>query len=404
MADKAHKDTDKLLVKMELHLKQIYSEAEKEIEARAAEYFSRFEKQDEKKRREVEAGKLTEEQYDRWKKNKILYGERWQRERDRIAADFANVRSTALAYINGELPKVYEMNYNFVGADIETHVKGYSFELVNPDTVRNLANKDTSFLPFKEVEGVKYKRWCTKAINSEILKGIMLGDSIPDLAKRLGGVAEMDKNAATRNARTMVTSAENKARQDGFERAVNKGIILKREWIAAIDNRTRHAHALLNGQLADPNKPFNSELGDIMYPGDPSAHPANVYNCRCTLGSKIIGFEKQNTEGKVLIPGANNGIIMSGKQFGKKIGKHTKEFGLDPSKENDRHAMRLIINEIVENADEVLEGEFRSQPNHVDFYIKGSDVVILKKNKEFISIMKGGVNNARVKNARTKKV
>jgi hypothetical protein len=30
----------------------------------------------------------------------------------------------------------------------------------------------------------------------------------------------------------------------------------------------------------------------IMYPGDPEAHPANVYNCRCTIAAKVMGFKK----------------------------------------------------------------------------------------------------------------
>lgn len=42
------------------------------------------------------------------------------------------------------------------------------------------------------------------------------------------------------------------------------------------------------------DKPFESELGDIMYPGDPSADPANVYNCRCTIAARVIGFGKTN--------------------------------------------------------------------------------------------------------------
>ena len=72
--------------------------------------------------------------------------------------------------------------------------------------------------------------------------------------------------------------------------------ILKKEWIATFDMRTRHAHALLDGQLADQDKPFKSELGDIMYPGDPDAHPSNVYNCRCTTAAKIMGFRKKSND------------------------------------------------------------------------------------------------------------
>lgn len=303
MADTAHRKTDKQLARMERRLKRIYAEAQSEIEAKATEYFEQFKKLDAAKLKQVQDGILSEEDYKKWRKNKLLYGERWSKERERIVSQYANVRSTALAYINGQLPEVYCDNYNFIQGDIGSRVQGYSFELVNPDTVRELAREDATFLPYKEVNLRKYQRWCTSKINSEILKGVLMGDSIPDLAKRLRIVSQMDCNAAIRNARTMVTSAENKARQDGFERATGNGIILKREWIAANQpGRTRDAHLELNGTFADPEQPFHNAIGDIMYPGDPSAHPANVYNCRCTLGSKILGFKKQNGRGEVLIP------------------------------------------------------------------------------------------------------
>jgi SPP1 gp7 family putative phage head morphogenesis protein len=279
---------------MESRLRKIYSEASAELEEKAAGYFARFDAADKKKRALVKSGKLSEAEYRRWVKSKMLYGERWNRLKDTLADGYGNIRKTALAYINGELPDVYSENYNFIGAGIESAVKGYSFDLVNADTVRELAAVDKTFLPYEEINGKKHFRWCTKEINAEIMKGIMLGDSIPNLAKRLRRVSEMESDAAVRNARTMVTSAENKARQDGFERAEKAGIIIKREWIAAMDGRVRHAHALLDGQLADVDEPFHSEYGNIMYPGDPSAHPANVYNCRCTLGSKIIGFRRKD--------------------------------------------------------------------------------------------------------------
>lgn len=294
MADKAHIETDKKLTAMEAHLRRIYAEADREMRAKAVEYFDDYKALDEKKRKQLKEGVITAEEYKRWRRNKLLCGKRWKHQRDILSDNLAKVRETALAYINGELPDIYATNYNYIGTDISKHVRGYSFEIVNPDTVRNLADEDAAFLPYKMLDRAKHKRWADAKINSEIMKGIMMGDSVPNLAKRLTAVADMDKSAAVRNARTMTTSAENKARQDGFKRASDNGIVFKRKWMAAIDNRTRHAHALLNGILADPDEPFHSELGDIMYPGDPDADPANVYNCRCTLGSEIIGFRKKD--------------------------------------------------------------------------------------------------------------
>lgn len=61
------------------------------------------------------------------------------------------------------------------------------------------------------------------------------------------------------------------------------GIKLKKEWLATLDGRTRHAHAMLDGQTAETDKPFHVDGYEIMYPGDTSAPGYLVYNCRCTL-------------------------------------------------------------------------------------------------------------------------
>ena len=296
MADKAHIATDKKLAEMEAHLSAIYAQAEKEIEAKAAGYFKQFEKLDAQKRKLVEDGKITQEEYTQWRRNKVMYGKHWTNLKSQIAEEYANVNRTALAYINGNLPEVYAINYNDIGAELDDKVKGYSFELVDAQTVKNLATKDETLLPYKYLNGVNDVRWNTQKVNAAVLQGILQGESIPNLAKRLMGVTDMNKVSAIRNARTAVTGAECKGRQDSYEKATQDGINLKREWIAAIDYRTRHAHRLLDGQLADVDKPFKSELGDIMFPGDPSADPANVYNCRCTIAAKVIGFNKVQVE------------------------------------------------------------------------------------------------------------
>lgn len=96
-----------------------------------------------------------------------------------------------------------------------------------------------------------------------------------------------------------------------------------------------------------------------------------------------------------------DGIIISKKQYGKKIGKHATDWGLDPSKPEDREKLKTIIIDIHKNHDSPVRiGEWRGQKEEVLFYIKGDDVVITKQNDEFITLIKGGKNSARVKNAR----
>ena len=97
-------------------------------------------------------------------------------------------------------------------------------------------------------------------------------------------------------------------------------------------------------------------------------------------------------------------LIVNDKQFGKKLGRHAKDFDIDPSTKGGRDKFLEIINDIKNNATETCEGYWRGQPENVLFFIKGKDVVITKKNGEFITVMKEGVSNERVKNARNGKI
>ena len=288
MADIAHTKTDQKLEEMEKRLSAIYSRAEKEIQKTAEEYFSKFAKQDEAKRKLLEQGKITEDEYKKWRRGKVMYGKRFTEMKEQCAKQLLNVNQTALAYVNGELPEVYALNYNALAGSVDG-VGGYSFTLVDADTVRNLAVTDTSLLPYKQLDPAKDIPWNMKKINAETLQGILQGESMDKIAKRLRNVQEMNKTQAIRSARTIVTGAENKGRQDSYARATADGIILQKEWLATNDGRTRHSHATLDGAIVDQDKKFENGL---MYPGDPSGRPEEVYNCRCTLVAKVNGFKK----------------------------------------------------------------------------------------------------------------
>ena len=294
MADTAHAKTDEKLEEMEKRLSAIYSRAEKEIQQTADEYFARFAKQDEAKRKLLEQSKITEEEYTKWRKGKVMYGKRFTEMKEQCAKQLLNVNQTAVAYINGELPEVYAINYNALASSVDG-VGGYSFTLVDADTVRNLAVTDASLLPYKEIDPAKDIPWNMKKINAETLQGILQGESMDKIAKRIMNVQEMNKESAIRSARTIVTGAENKGRQDSYARAEADGIILQKEWLSSDQpGRTRdwHMPSAFTSLVVDQDKPFENSLGKIMFPGDPSADPANTYNCRCSMSAKVIGFKK----------------------------------------------------------------------------------------------------------------
>ena len=292
MEDKAHRLTDKKLEEVEKRLSAIYSRAEKEIHQTADEYFSKFAKQDEAKRKLLEQGKITEEEYTKWRKGKVMYGKRFTEMKEQCAKQLLNVNQTALAYVNGQLPEVYAINYNAIESAVDG-VGGYSFTLVDADTVRNLAVTDTSLLPYKEIDPAKDIPWNMKKINAETLQGILQGESMDKISKRIMNVQEMNKTQAIRSARTIVTGAENKGRQDSYARAEADGIILAKEWISTNDSRTRHSHSALDGAIVDQDKKFDNGL---MYPGDPSGRPEEVYNCRCTVAAVVKGFKKAQVQ------------------------------------------------------------------------------------------------------------
>lgn len=305
MADTAHRLTDEKLEEMEKRLSAIYSRAEKEIQATAEKYFAKFKAKDDEYQKLYNSGKMTKEEYKKWqhwRRSKVTYGKRFDAMKEQCAKQLLNVNQTALAYVNGELPEVYAINYNALESAVDG-VGGYSFTLVDADTVRNLAVTDTSLLPYKDIDPEKDIPWNMKKINAETLQGILQGESMDKIAKRIMNVQEMNKESAIRSARTIVTNAECKGRQDSYKRAQEDGIILRKYWISTYDKRARDWHKDAGNKYNEDNAIeiddfFVVDGENMLHPGD-SSHGAsghNLYNCRCSIASKVVGFKKAQVQ------------------------------------------------------------------------------------------------------------
>lgn len=154
-------------------------------------------------------------------------------------------------------------------------------------------------------------------------------------------------------------------------------------------------------------------VGTYSYPDVPEDIYKRHRYCRCTVdyypgdGKKQDVWSKKwknvNEDDKIkerIELSNKTNFSINSKQFGKKSNKHMKDYGLDVSLKADRKKFVEIINDIVENHDSVIRNiNWRGQTNTVIAYVKGKDVVLVDKNNEFITILKGGINNARIKNS-----
>lgn len=287
-ADDGRKEVDKELAELEKKIEKEYKKATKDLEEKLNKYLSAFEEQDKKQKKLVDDGKLTEEQYKQWRLGKILSSNRWKDMRDKLADELTKVDKTAVGMINDFMPDAYAMGRNYGTYEVEKASKiNTSFTLYDKDTVKGLIRNDPDLLPKPKVDIPADKRWNKEHINSSITQGILQGESVGKISKRLQDVTDMDRDSAIRNARTMTSAAENAGRVDSYKRAENMGIKMMQVWGATLDSRTREAHRELDGQERPVGEPFQNSIGKILYPGDPHADPSNVYNCRCTIIAKV---------------------------------------------------------------------------------------------------------------------
>lgn len=284
MSDIAHKQTDKIIEDIEKRLSKEYKQAYNEISKKASDYFAQFEKADKEQLKLVKSGVLSKKEYNKWRQNQMLTGQRWIDLRDNLATDMTNVNKVAASIINGELANVLVINGNYASYLVENSMRtNYGFTLYSKETVNNLIANDPDIIPWKpKVDTAKDILWNRQQITSHVTQGILQGESIPKLAKRLSNTVGNNRASAVRTARTAITSCENAGRQMVYERAADMGIQLKKQWMATLDDRTRDDHADADGQTVDINEKFEVGGEEMEYPGDMSASPGNVYNCRCT--------------------------------------------------------------------------------------------------------------------------
>ncbi len=118
-----------------------------------------------------------------------------------------------------------------------------------------------------------------EALRKVLAEGFELGESLPKLTKRVEVYFEDNaKFRAERISRTEVIAASNRGAVDRYE----KEGVQKKEWMAALDERTRETHAAANGQIVGINEDFKVGADSMPGPGQGNLPEENI-NCRCVV-------------------------------------------------------------------------------------------------------------------------
>lgn len=293
MDDYGHQKTDELLAEMEKRVGSIYKQASEEMREKLAKWYKDFERLDKQKAALVEKGELPKADYLAWRKRKMVESGRLKALVDTLTEDYVNSDKIAMQIVRGNLTDVYALNANYAAYKIEQDANvNLSWTLYDHSTVERLIREDTEILPLPSVNVPLDERWNRQHLNIAITQGILQGESIPHIGDRLQRILGMDRTAAIRSARTATTAAECAGRIDTYKYAESIGIEMQQEWVATLDDRTRHEHRILDGQRVDIGEAFEVDGATIRYPGDPQAPGYLVYNCRCTLVSAVKGIDQ----------------------------------------------------------------------------------------------------------------
>ena len=290
MADPAHEQTEELIEEIRRRVSREYLRAYEETEQKLADYLRRFEAKDRIHAEAVRRGEETGADYREWRRGQMLVGKRWQELVDTLAEDYRNADRVAASIVNGHMPDAYALNHDYAtfqverGSNLDT-----SYTLYDRATVERLIRDQPDLLPTVKVDGRKDLAWNRRHIASAITQGVLQGESMDRVARRVRSVADMDYRAAMRAARTAMTSAQNAGRMDAYRRAEGMGVHVRKQWLATLDRRTRHSHRRLDGEVVGMDEEFSNGL---KYPGDPeSGRGSEVYNCRCTLVPVVDGAD-----------------------------------------------------------------------------------------------------------------
>lgn len=249
-------------------LKQVYSQALKDCEAKIQELSMRA---------DLEPENI----------QSIIYRKQYQEAiKAQLEGALANLQSNSYATVSDYLTRSYQEGY--LGAMYD--MQGQGIPLVMPidqEAVTRAVMLDTKLstsLYNRMGEDVKILK---KAVQQEVSRGIAQGMTWNYIASNLARNMKHTPfqkaySNSIRIARTEGHRIQNSAALDAQKRAKDRGADVMKQWDSTLDGRTRPEHRELDGQIREVGEMFEVAGYKVEAPGM-FGDPSQDCNCRCCL-------------------------------------------------------------------------------------------------------------------------
>jgi HK97 family phage portal protein len=152
---------------------------------------------------------------------------------------------------------------------------GYTiaFDVQDPNVIRAMERQLQRF-----AESVNDTTW--DALKASLAEGINAGEGIGQLAERVDAVM-IDRIRSSKEviARTEVNQAANSGTYLSWSQS---GVVKGKQWLAALDDRTRQSHVEAHGQIVGLDENFSVGGASGPYPGAMGRASEDV-QCRCSM-------------------------------------------------------------------------------------------------------------------------
>ena len=293
------KRQDKELIYLEERISALYEEASYQITEEYNRFYSNYQLEYERRLAMVESGEMSQDSFNTWCRNQIFQSNRYQAMISSLTDVLTNADVAAMAAVNEQLPYTLAESYDFISslgfeAADKAGITMGTFQIYNANSVREIIRQNPNLFPIVDLP--EDEAWNRRHINNEIMQGIIQGNSMQQVARRLQNVAAMDDRAAIRNARTAMTAAENLGRSESASRLREAGVPVKEQWLAVKDSKTRDTHLLLDGTYKDEEGFYGADILNVplRFPADPRGEAKEIYNCRCREDVVLEGIDHSN--------------------------------------------------------------------------------------------------------------